>query len=210
MPDATAGGLRCVLLLGATGRDTAALAQALAARLRPWVGAVRTAPPPGALASAAPATSLVPAPWALALDNGQYWLALAKATQCAQAARPGLPEAELPEALRHALHSATAVLLMGLDGPTEVTADDQRLDRLLRHWLQQARVAHQVLYGQTRQRLQQALQALAGPLGLPPEAVPPLAVSQAVWRCEACSDPDCEHRLFTALLRSRAAGRSPA
>jgi hypothetical protein len=25
---------------------------------------------------------------------------------------------------------------------------------------------------------------------------------RTVWQCNECSDPDCEHKLFTALLKS--------
>jgi hypothetical protein len=58
-----------------------------------------------------------------------------------------------------------------------------------------------VVYGSGPQRLEGALAALAGIL--PPGAVD-RAPSQRetgpwIWSCEKCSDPECEHRLFSRL-----------
>jgi hypothetical protein len=66
-----------------------------------------------------------------------------------------------------------------------------------------------VIYGQGLARLNNALLAM----GLPPEneadwqrrelAQFALNEGRTPWLCEKCSDPDCEHRLFTGLLKPR-------
>ena len=33
----------------------------------------------------------------------------------------------------------------------------------------------------------------------------PLAMRLRAWDCEKCSDPECEHRLFTSLVAQREA-----
>ena len=70
----------------------------------------------------------------------------------------------------------------------------------------QARLDFRVVYGQGLARLNNALLAL----GLAPEdeqawlrresAQFDLNQGRTPWQCEKCSDPDCEHRLFTGLL----------
>ena len=57
------------------------------------------------------------------------------------------------------------------------------------------------------QRLNHALLAL----GWPPENTDAMTgredlqyalnAGRTPWRCEKCSDPDCEHRMFTGLLQ---------
>ena len=89
------------------------------------------------------------------------------------------------------------------DGPHVRAPVDQRL----RQALTEAGIAHAVVYGRGLQRLNNALLAL----GWPPEAHEPwqqrqqgqyaLNAGRTPWLCEKCSDPDCEHRLFTGLLR---------
>lgn len=80
------------------------------------------------------------------------------------------------------------------------------VDRLLRERLQEAGLDFRVIYGQGLARLNHALLALG-------EAAEDAATGQqrlsaqfdlnggrTPWRCEHCSDPACEHRLFTGLL----------
>lgn len=83
------------------------------------------------------------------------------------------------------------------------------IDALVRHSLVQAGLAFRVVYGQGLTRLNNALLAL----GLAPEdehawqlresAQFALNQGRTVWSCEKCSDPDCEHRLFTGLLNKK-------
>jgi nicotinamide riboside kinase len=78
------------------------------------------------------------------------------------------------------------------------------VDILLRAALARAGVAYRVIYGHGPQRLQNALTAM--------EAMPAdarrasgqwgLNTGRQAWSCDTCSDPVCEHRLFTGLLRS--------
>jgi nicotinamide riboside kinase len=76
------------------------------------------------------------------------------------------------------------------------------VDALLRAALARAGVNYKVVYGTGPQRLDNALQAMPGS-GNTRTGVQ----GNGAWSCDKCSDPDCEHRLFTGLLRSKAAGR---
>lgn len=114
----------------------------------------------------------------------------------------GLAVEELADAT--AARSCDALLLMGLDLPSSAghEADDARI----RAQLQSAGLAFHVVYGQGPQRLHGALHALeaAGvlPAGSAPRRPEP---ARRPWlaACEKCSDPDCEHRLFTRLRQAR-------
>jgi nicotinamide riboside kinase len=110
-----------------------------------------------------------------------------------------------------AQRSMGLTLLMGLDLPwqsdgflRDSPAVREATDALLRRELQAAGIAFQTVYGQDSQRLQAALGAIGNALGraLLPDN-PTLRDGTGRWQCEACSDPDCEHRLFRALLARR-------
>jgi HTH-type transcriptional regulator, transcriptional repressor of NAD biosynthesis genes len=97
---------------------------------------------------------------------------------------------------------------MGLDLPwtpdglfRDSPAVRDATDSLLRRELQRAGIAFQTVYGQGEMRLRQALRAIGTALGRPlVKDDPALANGLRPWSCENCSDPDCEHRLFTGLL----------
>ncbi len=102
-------------------------------------------------------------------------------------------------------------LLMGLDLPwvpdglfRDGPALREATDAVLRRELQAAGIPFQTLYGPLELRLQQALRATGNALQRPltPED-PAWAQGRRPWNCEKCSDPDCEHRLFTQLLQQR-------
>lgn len=116
----------------------------------------------------------------------------------------------------HVIHQAWPsaghdfALLMGLDQPDTPAADRSRreqLDAALREHLQALGLAYRMVYGAGPARLNHALLAL----GLPPQdaqtqqtreqAQFDLNRGRTAWSCETCSDPDCEHRLFTGLLK---------
>lgn len=82
------------------------------------------------------------------------------------------------------------------------------VDALVRESLAKAGVEFRVVYGSGSERLDSALAALDSlSRGLPAAAAAPgrsPANRQWRWVCEKCSDPECEHRLFSAL-----APRSP-
>ncbi len=92
------------------------------------------------------------------------------------------------------------VLLMGLDLPSGPSDRQHAADAPLRQMLAQAGLAYTVIYGAGATRLQNALAALPTlwPCGAPLNDRRPW-----VWACDSCSDPDCERRLFSALLSAR-------
>ena len=126
-------------------------------------------------------------------------------------------ESLYPMALVHqALYDIT--LVMGLDLPW-VADGLQRdgpqvrgsVDTLVRQALEHSGMPYRVVYGQGPQRLNNALLAL----GLEGEDASAqhireqgqFAINQgrSVWQCNDCSDPACEHKLFTRLVKQRSA-----
>ena len=99
-------------------------------------------------------------------------------------------------------------LLMGLDLPwtpdglfRDSPAVRDATDTLLRRELNAACLPYQTIYGQQDARLQQALRAVGRWLSrdlLPADQA--LTEGRTPWRCDNCSDPDCERRLFTDLV----------
>jgi nicotinamide riboside kinase len=107
-------------------------------------------------------------------------------------------DAPSPDTLTAGRHDR--VLLMGLDLP-DITPAQQAADADLRAQLVAAGVDFGVVYGRDKERLRAALRLIAPQDGPAPRWTGP---------CERCADPDCEFRLFTGLLNSKAAGRPPA
>jgi nicotinamide riboside kinase len=86
------------------------------------------------------------------------------------------------------------------DGLHRDAASRERVDELVRTLLDRAGVPYRVVYGTGRDRLRNALAAL--PVGLAPAPVgDPGSLRAWKWQCDKCSDPECEHRLFTSLVR---------
>jgi HTH-type transcriptional repressor of NAD biosynthesis genes len=124
-------------------------------------------------------------------------------------------ESLYPMALAHqAKYDLT--LVTGLDWPVNTSAQRpvdlharNSADSLVRQALERHGIAYRVVYGQGQRRLNNALLAL----GLPGEDEAArqmrehaqFAINQGrtVWQCNECSDPECEHRLFTGLLARR-------
>jgi nicotinamide riboside kinase len=109
-------------------------------------------------------------------------------------------------------------LLMGLDLPwvadglfRDSPAVREATDAVLRRELQDAGIPFQTVYGQGQARLQQALRCIGNALGQTLVASDPAwPQGRRPWNCEKCSDPDCEHRLFTQLIaRQRAPEAKP-
>ncbi len=79
------------------------------------------------------------------------------------------------------------------------------VDRLLRERLSEAGIAYRVVYGSGEERLHNALLAIesAAAIRLPGDALA-LSVRREgqtrPWRCGKCSDPECEHRLFSGAF----------
>ena len=124
---------------------------------------------------------------ALAVDSARYDLVLLTGLEDAPATRPG-------EAAR---------------APVCPQAQEMA-DSAIRAALTSAKISYRVLYGHSSERLAQACEALQSLLPAEPVPAPPGPVRARkkptpwVWACEKCSDPQCEHRLLTALLAQRA------
>jgi len=121
-------------------------------------------------------------------------------TRLAQALAQHLPELQVcdapsPEVLKAGAYER--VLLMGLDLPGSTTAQEEA-DGRLRAQLAVGGLDYGVVYGQGPQRLRAALRLITPQDGPPPRWTGP---------CERCADPECEFRLFTGLMNSKAAGR---
>ena len=67
------------------------------------------------------------------------------------------------------------------------------VDRLIRQCLGDAGVPYRVVYGSGPERCINALAAIDS------QAAPAGNARPWKWTCEKCSDPQCEHRLFTGL-----------
>lgn len=85
------------------------------------------------------------------------------------------------------------------------------VDALLRQALERGGMSYRVVYGQGPQRVNNALLALGlqgedGQTGqLREQAQFAINQGRTAWQCNDCSDPECEHRLFTGLLAQRPA-----
>jgi nicotinamide riboside kinase len=80
------------------------------------------------------------------------------------------------------------------------------VDLLVRDRLTRAGVPYKVVYGLGQARTDSALAALLPLLDVDGSGSSTVAGAPAVrwiWSCDKCSDPDCEHRLFTDLRSGR-------
>lgn len=115
----------------------------------------------------------------------------------------------------HAIYAHT--LVTGLDLPwvansVEMYGPHTRspIDTLLRQALETARLPYRVVYGRGPMRLSNALLAIGLPCVAQPvrtgrnEAQYSINRGRNAWQCNDCSDPDCERKLFTDMLRERA------
>jgi hypothetical protein len=80
------------------------------------------------------------------------------------------------------------------------------VDALVREALARADVGFRTVYGRGEERLANAIAAIDPFIApwVPGLASPGAAASEGasrawVWTCDKCSDPECEHRLFTSL-----------
>jgi hypothetical protein len=104
------------------------------------------------------------------------------------------PEPDWKEA-HVALSDADLILLMGL--AAQCQPEHRAADQSLRALLKRLALPYALVYGSGAAACDSALQAVRyqqrDTAGL---AQPP---SRWRWTCEKCSDPDCEHRLFSDL-----------
>lgn len=102
------------------------------------------------------------------------------------------------------LRGYDVILLTGLDLPW-VADGLQRdgphvrepVDALIRDALAKANVPYRMVYGTGPQRLENALAAIDALCAT--ERATNESKRPWVWACDKCSDPECEHRLFTGL-----------
>ncbi len=121
----------------------------------------------------------------------------------------------VPSETSDTLHSAAITLLMGLDTPCPAPEQARReaFDAQLRTLLADAGVRYHVVYGQGPRRIENAFKAIESIAinALPTSASDLLEQNPMrlrAWDCEKCSDPECEHRLFSALTgRGSGVGR---
>lgn len=103
---------------------------------------------------------------------------------------------------------AALVLLMGLDLSATALqrAAQQAADARLRAALIHSGRSFRVVYGHGAERVANASRAIKDIAAIadPPSKNDVLSSKSEVrraWQCEKCSDPECEHRLFSALLK---------
>ena len=102
--------------------------------------------------------------------------------------------------------SCDLTLLMGLETRHR---DMQPADQRVRTALASNGTSFQVLYGTSEERLAQAMNLITTRVSQPTKSatLPNSEVSGQrkpwLWSCDKCSDPQCEHKLLTALLAKR-------
>lgn len=113
--------------------------------------------------------------------------------------------------VQHEIYDLT--LVTGLDVPCsggrrqhDESDSREAVDAQLRSTLMRGKIAYAVVYGHGPARVDAALKAVAS---LGHQRVEPHAdgASQRQWSCEKCSDPECEHRMFTGLLKAAIGSR---
>ncbi len=126
--------------------------------------------------------------------------------------RPHADDAMLLELRREHLRRHDLTLLTGLDLAWEHAVEthagahpQEQADAWLRAVLGGAGIAYQVVYGSGPERAGNALNIISHHQDR--ENRRSCAPSPWTGSCEKCSDPQCEHRLFTGLFRSPAADR---
>ncbi|WP_076997275.1 hypothetical protein [Variovorax sp. KK3] len=100
-------------------------------------------------------------------------------------------EAEALEAHRHA-----QILLLASASPTPY-------DHSVRTALMGAKLGFAVVHGQGAEQLANACHAIGVPADGDDRRAAAKASAAWSWACDKCSDPACEHRLFTELLAQR-------
>jgi nicotinamide riboside kinase len=89
------------------------------------------------------------------------------------------------------------ILLTGLD-LAGMGTEHRLIDKALRSTLTQNAIPYTTIYGHDAARCDNALQAIRFHFRDP--AALQSTPSRWRWPCEKCSDPECEHQLFSALL----------
>ena len=104
--------------------------------------------------------------------------------------------------------------VMGLDLPwvadgiqRDGVATQSEFDGTLRHVLHSQGIGFSVIYGTGDERVNSAITAMAAMAAIAKAQHPPqekiTRKSPWQWVCDKCSDAQCEHRTFTALLEAK-------
>jgi len=121
---------------------------------------------------------------------------------------PCLPDTPLALLAQEHHRSFDLTLITGMDlpwvtagAPTQGARTREQMDSRLRQILNDHAIDYTVVVGTGKARTDCALQAIAHHSGLP---LVRTGSANPVWQwnCEKCSDADCEHRLFSALLKA--------
>jgi len=72
------------------------------------------------------------------------------------------------------------------------------VDAQIREALARARIPYRMVYGSGDERLRNALVAIDS--ASPEDERANGSARRWTWSCDKCSDPECEHRLFSLLL----------
>jgi hypothetical protein len=105
---------------------------------------------------------------------------------------------------QHRIYDLTLVCGLDARGLSDTQHDAgslprEAVDSLLRAALARGKIDYAVIYGQGPERMDAALRAISSARGDPVK--PDLdSLKTWQWACEKCSDPDCEHRMFTGQL----------
>jgi nicotinamide riboside kinase len=109
-----------------------------------------------------------------------------------------------PEALAQQ-RAVAMTLVTGLDMPWEPDGIQRdgvhvrpQVDQLLRKVLDTAQIPYQVVYGLGDARMLNAIDSIAACASFP-WATASKPSKKWTWVCDKCSDPECEHKLFTQL-----------
>jgi nicotinamide riboside kinase len=114
-------------------------------------------------------------------------------------------DASLYHAALEAQRSHAITLLMALDLPRaddEAARDAPASDLRIRCALARVQAPYAVIHGRGAERLASAWNAIQS-MAAGTERRSDPAAQGWVWPCEKCSDPGCEHRLFSDLLARR-------
>ena len=118
------------------------------------------------------------------------------------------PDTQLAFLAREHHRSFDLTLITGMDfpwvaagAPTQEARTRKQIDKRLREILDEHAVYFTVVYGTGQARTDCALQAIAHHSGLPLTGTGSGNPAWQ-WSCEKCSDADCEHRLFSVLLKA--------
>lgn len=117
-------------------------------------------------------------------------------------AQAGVAAHIVPAESVHTALGARCILLMGLDLAADAAsaAVSQAADARIRNQLADQGARFQVVYGHPDARLRNALGAIERTATTALNSSESNAArSDWVWPCDKCSDPVCEHRLFTRL-----------